>query len=188
MNIQQFGVGEIQCGKEVKEVILCVLHTIMFHRALGMVVPKEVTLENLDVVYSAVEDKGIGEYLGQQASKFVEQIEKRTPKKGKLILSFYENKQKKIWYRTYQEKTCFEQWFLGVSLIEQTVMEEKEEQKRLKGLKEDVNKCISFILKTVNEKNSHIPSFKSSDEPIPFLYDVTTPVATDSSWVSSLWK
>ncbi|KAK7848817.1 autophagy-related protein 101, partial [Quercus suber] len=36
---------------EIREVLRCILHTIVFHRALGLVRPKDVDLELFDVTY-----------------------------------------------------------------------------------------------------------------------------------------
>eukprot|EP01089_Gocevia_fonbrunei_P009317 TRINITY_DN2151_c0_g1_i5.p1 TRINITY_DN2151_c0_g1~~TRINITY_DN2151_c0_g1_i5.p1 ORF type:complete len:171 (-),score=31.92 TRINITY_DN2151_c0_g1_i5:135-647(-) len=170
MNIQQFVVPEVtvRAGHETTDVLCCLLHSVMFNRAFGLVTPKETTIEYLDFVYVCVDDVVTDEAIRTNVDNFLNNLDLKKdnyPKRGKLVLSFYERKWKKIWWKRYQERICFEQWIFSIQVLKEGEPIPKEiETERLANLQTDLRQVMVYILQAVNEKNTHIPPLKPSQD------------------------
>ncbi|KAF7135326.1 hypothetical protein RHSIM_Rhsim08G0104900 [Rhododendron simsii] len=66
---------------EVREVLRCVLHTIFFHRALGLVRPKDVDLELFDITYVQCGDLDLEKKIEEKIDQFIDRVEKHPNKK-----------------------------------------------------------------------------------------------------------
>jgi hypothetical protein len=56
---------------QVREVLKCVIHTIIFNRALGHVTPRDVDLQLINVSYVEVDD----EHIERQVDKSLKEVE-----------------------------------------------------------------------------------------------------------------
>eukprot|EP01089_Gocevia_fonbrunei_P009316 TRINITY_DN2151_c0_g1_i2.p1 TRINITY_DN2151_c0_g1~~TRINITY_DN2151_c0_g1_i2.p1 ORF type:complete len:205 (-),score=41.93 TRINITY_DN2151_c0_g1_i2:34-648(-) len=193
MNIQQFVVPEVtvRAGHETTDVLCCLLHSVMFNRAFGLVTPKETTIEYLDFVYVCVDDVVTDEAIRTNVDNFLNNLDLKKdnyPKRGKLVLSFYERKWKKIWWKRYQERICFEQWIFSIQVLKEGEPIPKEiETERLANLQTDLRQVMVYILQAVNEKNTHIPPLKPSQDLTPFPYEITIPTAAEG-WGAGIWN
>ncbi|KAL6053559.1 Autophagy-related protein 101 [Balamuthia mandrillaris] len=186
MNIQQFALKELEVEPgELKEVLRCLLHTVMFHRAFGLVHPREELIEPLDFAYVRCDDIAIHKHLEEQVEQFEKIIQQRENKKAQVVMSFFEKRYKKIWFRKYEEKVCFEQWIFTFQLTNEP--ETGDPQERRDRLSSRLRKRVMTIIQIVNEKKNHIPPLKTNDL-TPFPYQVSFPSASESWGVDMVWN
>jgi len=80
---------------QVREVLRCLLHTILFHRALGLVRPRDVDMELFDVTYVQCGDAKIERRVEEKVESFCSYVERRQQTAGQaafsaqVALSFY---------------------------------------------------------------------------------------------------
>ncbi|THH27517.1 hypothetical protein EUX98_g6664 [Antrodiella citrinella] len=79
-----------------KDVLRAVLHSILFHRLLGFVLPK--TFEVLDVTMPAVDDANVEQLVDQKVDVFWKGIEGGLSKRGQISVTFSEKRAKKSWF------------------------------------------------------------------------------------------
>jgi len=187
MNIQQFPLKELHVEQRfLEDVVKCLLHTIMFNRAFGLVLPREELIEALDFAYVRCDDVTIQKTFEESVEKFESVLVGRENKKGQLVLSFLEKRYKKIWWKKYEEKVCWEQWVITISLTDKPQAEVEQEEHEV--LAKRLRKRVFHILQIVNEKKNHIPPLKTN-ELTPFPYEITIPSAAES-WggVDMVWN
>ncbi|CAI5487689.1 unnamed protein product, partial [Closterium sp. Naga37s-1] len=76
---------------ELKELV-GLLHTIMFHRALGLVRPKSIDSELFDITYVQCGDAEVERQIEEKIGQFSLWLEKNPTKKGQICLSFFEKR------------------------------------------------------------------------------------------------
>jgi len=188
MNIQQFPIKELKVEQRfVKDIVKCLLHTIMFNRAFGLVQPREEIIDAIDFTYVRCDDVTMQKSFEETAEKFESILLSRENRKGQLILSFSEKRYKKIWWKKYEEKVCWEQWLISISIVDKAEGE-KEQPDQHEVLANRLRKRLFYILQIVNEKKNHIPPLKTN-ELTPFPYEITFPSTTES-WggVDMVWN
>mmetsp|Transcript_19680 Transcript_19680/g.51037 ORF Transcript_19680/g.51037 Transcript_19680/m.51037 type:complete len:267 (+) Transcript_19680:105-905(+) len=107
---------EVQ-SHQVREVLRCLLNTIIFGRALGYVRPKDVDSELLDTSYVAVSDPDVDALLEQRIGEFSSAVEKHPPSDMVQVrLSFYERRQRQAWFaaKFSDERRDWEQWCINL--------------------------------------------------------------------------
>ncbi|CAI6012012.1 unnamed protein product [Closterium sp. NIES-65] len=77
---------------QIREVLRCLLHTIMFHRALGLVRPKSIDSELFDITYVQCGDAEVERQIEEKIGQFSLWLEKNPTKKGQICLSFFEKR------------------------------------------------------------------------------------------------
>jgi len=200
---------------EVKEALACLLHTIIFNRALGPLKAYEVDSEILDLSYARCDDAIIESLVDTRLEQLVSSLTKGSVQKDQYehkeqneqtcVLSFYGvtyKKYMKVFVR--EEKVYWEQWLIPVSIVEQKSKSSSERDRRAQGRQQMIRDRLTSIMSMLNEKD-HIPPFKSSDkssdsstkllpatlEQICFPFDITfsaqIPDHTEeaSSWANS---
>ncbi|KAL5184600.1 Autophagy-related protein 101 [Glycine soja] len=104
---------------EIREVLRCILHTIVFHRALGLVRPKDVDLELFDVTYVQCGEAELEKKIDEKIEQFVCWVEKHPNKKSQICLSFYEVKNKQAsWFSNKIERLYWEQWYINLNVAQ----------------------------------------------------------------------
>eukprot|EP00163_Fabomonas_tropica_P033744 TRINITY_DN9039_c0_g1_i2.p1 TRINITY_DN9039_c0_g1~~TRINITY_DN9039_c0_g1_i2.p1 ORF type:complete len:199 (-),score=25.64 TRINITY_DN9039_c0_g1_i2:46-642(-) len=169
----------------VKEVLECLLNTIMFHRTLNVVKPCE--LETIfGVTYPHCGDEQVRADLQTQVQAAVANIEKHHMDKAEVTLSFYERRVKKIWFSKQEEKVCWEQWTINLTISRKPIglPGSAEYAKTVEVLEEGLADLMVAVLRIVNAKKDHIPPWPP--EQIVSPYELTLPGQSDT-W-SSLIK
>eukprot|EP00245_Coleochaete_scutata_P005555 TRINITY_DN19205_c0_g1_i1.p1 TRINITY_DN19205_c0_g1~~TRINITY_DN19205_c0_g1_i1.p1 ORF type:complete len:220 (+),score=55.91 TRINITY_DN19205_c0_g1_i1:109-768(+) len=207
MNCEVFDLSELEVEHyQIREVLRCILHTIMFNRALGVVRPKDVDSELFDITYVQCGDAVIEKKIEEKIDHFCGWVEKHPNKKGQVCLSFYEKRSRQsAWFTSKEERLYWEQWFVHLHVIRpqqsspaaeqdpnmiftesaDAVMEEKQQQQA--ALEAALRDVILQILRVVNEKKDHIPPVISSDI-APFPYEIIIPSSSDSSFGMDMFK
>ncbi|XP_061363423.1 autophagy-related protein 101 isoform X2 [Gastrolobium bilobum] len=104
---------------EIREILRCILHTIVFHRALGLVRPKDVDLELFDVTYVQCGEVELEKKIDEKIEQFICWVEKHPNKKSQICLSFYEVKNKQAsWFSNKIERLYWEQWYINLNVAQ----------------------------------------------------------------------
>lgn len=198
MNCEAFHLNELELEHfQIREVLRCILHTIMFHRALGLVRPKDVDMELFDVTYVQCGDRDLEKTVEEKIDLFVAWVEKHPNKKGQVCLSFYETRNKSLtWFTSKVERVHWEQWLISLTILSpkvsenksrhgraltvdsgETMMEERNKQDAV--LEASLREVLFQILQNVNEKKDHIPPVLNSNI-VSFPYEITISSPSDS--------
>ncbi|KAG6398494.1 hypothetical protein SASPL_139956 [Salvia splendens] len=70
---------------EIREVLRCILHTILFHRALGLVRPKDIDLELFEITYVQCGDVELERKTDEKIEQFIDRAEKHPNKKNQIM-------------------------------------------------------------------------------------------------------
>ncbi|XP_009392492.2 autophagy-related protein 101 isoform X2 [Musa acuminata AAA Group] len=175
---------------EIREVLRCILHTILFHRALGLVRPKDVECELFDITYVQCEDHELEKKIDEKINQFIGWVEKHPNRKSQVCISFYEVKNKHAtWFGNKIERFYWEQWYINLHIISpkphgkshntkahvvtgENVFEESNS--RCAALESSLREVLFQIIKFVNEKKDHIPPLQNS-EIVSYPYEISTP-------------
>uniref|UniRef100_A0A1D1ZKI2 Autophagy-related protein 101 n=1 Tax=Anthurium amnicola TaxID=1678845 RepID=A0A1D1ZKI2_9ARAE len=182
---------------QVREVLRCILHTIFFHRSLGLVRPKDVDCELLDITYVQCGNATLEKKIEDKVDHFYGWAEKHPNKKGQVLLSFYEVKNKQAsWFTNKVERLCWERWFINLHVLQPRVhgkshnmktalypgeTNQEESISRYAGLEASLREVLFQIIQFVNEKKEHIPSVPNLEGAL-FPYEITLPSHSDSSF------
>ncbi|EFJ47979.1 hypothetical protein VOLCADRAFT_117751 [Volvox carteri f. nagariensis] len=131
---------------QIREALRCVLHTIIFNRALGYVIPTDVDSELFDITYVQCGEPGVEARVESRISDFCAQVEKKPAELHQLHLSFYETRRKQAWFGTQDERLYWETCAL-------------EEQ-------------LAIVVRRVNDRRDHIPPVLSPSA-VTFPFDIT---------------
>ncbi|KAL2906145.1 hypothetical protein RDABS01_004855 [Bienertia sinuspersici] len=189
---------------EIREVLRCILHTVMFHRALGLVRPKDVDLELFDVTYVQCGDAELEKKIDEKIDQFICWVEKHPNKKSQICLSFYEVKSNKaIWFSNKVERLYWEQWYINLNVaqhhkptsskshhskvVDSGEGASDERSARRAAIEVSLREVLFQIIKFVNEKKDHIPPIPSR-EGISFPYEITIPSSSDNTFGMDMIK
>lgn len=191
---------------EIREVLRCILHTILFHRALGLVRPRDVDLELFEITYVQCGDLEIENKIDEKIEQFISWVEKHPNKKSQICLSFYEVKNKQVsWFTNKIERLYWEQWYinLNVSQLPRTHSSKSHRSKvvvdpgesaleessaRRASLEASLREVLFQIIKFVNEKKDHVPPIPNRDGVISYPYEITIPSSSDSAFGMDMIK
>ncbi|XP_010263772.1 PREDICTED: autophagy-related protein 101-like [Nelumbo nucifera] len=196
---------EVEEHSEIREVLRCILHTIVFHRALGLVRPKDKDSELFEITYVQCEDSELEKKIEEKIDLFIFWVEKHPNKKSQVCLSFYEVKNNKAtWFTNKTERLYWEQWYINLNITKHPkahrrkshhseviigpgdcVMEEKSG--RQAALETSLHEVLFQIIKFVNEKRDHIPPVPNV-EGVSFPYEITIPSSSDSTFGMDMFK
>ncbi|KAK9800356.1 hypothetical protein WJX73_009590 [Symbiochloris irregularis] len=166
---------------QVREVLRCLLHTIIFNRALGLVKPQEVESELFDVTYVRCGDEAVDSKVEEKISAFCSWIDRHPGKRGQVSLLFYESRRKQAnWLGIPQEERLYwEQWCINTAIVPSSVSlhEQSSPVTGVRGARQarlqlGVEEALRTILTSVNEHKDHIPAVTSSYA-LTFPFDIT---------------
>lgn len=154
-----------------KEAIKAILHTILFHRCYGLIVPK--TQEVLDLTLPAVDDAEIEALIEVKASEFASALRTSSSRgdTSSLVIEFYEKKVRKAWFSEKEEEVCWESWTVSLALV-QPARTEAEKKEHLAALSDAIHTAVMKVITVVNDRNDeYIPPIPYS-EGNPFPYQI----------------
>ncbi|GKU99025.1 hypothetical protein SLEP1_g11940 [Rubroshorea leprosula] len=189
---------------QIREVLRCILHTIVFHRALGLVRPKDVELGLFDITYVQCGDVELEKKIDEKIGHFISWVEKHPNKKSQICLSFYEVKNKQAsWFTNKTERLYWEEWYINLNVtqhprahlgkshhskkvVDPGESESEERTVRRAALEASIQEVMFQIIKFVNEKKDHVPSI--SESIIYFPYEISIPSSSDSTFGMDIFK
>lgn len=204
MNCEVFHLRELEVEPhQIREVLRSILHTVAFHRALGLVRPKDVDLEIFEITYVQCRDPDLEKKIEEKIDQFVSWVEKHPNKKSQICLSFYEIRNKQTaWFSNKPERFYWEQWYIPLNVVMSKASSSKSHHgkalavgevtmedgnSRHAALEEALRDVLLQIIRHVNEKKDHIPPVQNFDA-VPFPYEITIPSTSDSSFGMDMFK
>ncbi|CAL5367087.1 unnamed protein product [Camellia sinensis] len=190
---------------EISEVLRCILHTILFHRALGLVRPKDIDLELFEITYVQCGDVELEKKIDEKIGQFIDKVEKHPSKKNQICLSFYEMKNKQAtWFSNKVERLYWEQWFINLNVVQHSKAHSgkshhskfvvdpgesalDERSHRRAALEASLREVLFQIIKFVNEKKDHVPPIPNL-EGVSFPYEITVSSSSDSAFGMDMFK
>lgn len=194
---------EVEHPHQVQDVLRCVLHTVLFNRALGLVRPREVDLDLFNISYVQCVDRGLERVVDEKVGAVLHWMERHPGKPAQVSLKFFEKRYKQAWFSKQEERLYWEEWNVTVGCTSQIgadghaggrqrskttsidthdLQEHHEKQVRLQGL---LRAILMQILQHVNNKKEHIPPVVSSDAvTFPYEISVSSPDTSQSSLVA----
>lgn len=173
--------------QQVRDILRCLLHTILFNRALGHVKPQEVDCDLLDLSYVCVDDREVHTAVEGGIGDFCSSVEKRPPGvPAQVRLAFYERRQKASWFGTADERMYWEQWFIPLRILSHQEALQRSMQAEAIGpragavrpatspsaLSSCVSEAMGCITRCVSERRDAIPPVVSSAV-ITYPFDIT---------------
>ncbi|KAG2719898.1 hypothetical protein I3843_02G007400 [Carya illinoinensis] len=160
---------------EIGEVLRCILHTIVFHRALGLVRPKDVDLELFEITYICL--------------SFYEEKKNKQPS----------------WFSNKIERIHWEQWYISLNVAQHTKAHSskshhsklafdpaesavEERSVRRAALEASLREVMFQIIKFANEKKDHVPPIPNREGIVSFPYEITIPSSSDSAFGMDMIK
>lgn len=153
MNCEVFSLPELEVESyQVKEVLRCILHTVVFNRSLGLARPREVDSELFEITYAHCGDRGIEEKIEKKLEEFCRSLEAagaESPRslgggrgsnsnsnsgsglsiggsgyrRAQLCLSFYERRAKQVWFSKQEEQVHWEKWRVNLLVVRRSLRE-----------------------------------------------------------------
>ncbi|OWM66222.1 autophagy-related protein 101 [Punica granatum] len=190
---------------EIREVLRCILHTIIFHRALGLVRPKEIDLELFEITYVQCGDVDVEKKIDEKIEQFICWVEKHPNKKSQICLSFFEVKNKQAsWFTNKIERLYWEQWYINLNVAQQPKVHSsksysskvvdpgenahEERSVRRATLEASLRDVLFQIIRFVNDKKEHVPPIPNREGVISFPYEITIPSSSDSAFGMDMIK
>ncbi|MCD7447397.1 hypothetical protein HAX54_028469 [Datura stramonium] len=205
MSCEVFHLKELDVEQfEIQEVLLCIFHTIMFHRALGLMRPKEIDLELFDITYVQCGDVEVERKIDEKIIQFIDRVKKQPNQKHQICISFYEVKNKQgSWFTNKDERHYWEHWYINLSVahhpkagsgkshhskvVNPGESAPEERDARHSGLELSLREVLFQIINFGNEKKDHIPPI-SNLEGASFPFEITISSSSDSAFGMELLK
>mmetsp|Transcript_23318 Transcript_23318/g.65545 ORF Transcript_23318/g.65545 Transcript_23318/m.65545 type:complete len:209 (+) Transcript_23318:197-823(+) len=199
MNAQQHVLEEIEVEQfQIKEVLRCLLHTILFTRALGPVTPTEYESDLFDICYARCGSIEVDKTVEEGVQRLIESLEPVGPDlaRGSLVLSFYENRKKSFLGLTSStERVFWEQWTVPVLVnlrpraVGGSEASALERERRQAQVESALRASVLLATKLAGSKTEHIPPINFGiTAPITFPYEIkiARPSDVGASWFSRL--
>ncbi|XP_010908376.1 autophagy-related protein 101 isoform X2 [Elaeis guineensis] len=165
---------------EIREVLRCILHTIIFHRALGLIRPKAIDCELFEITYVQCGDAEVEKKIEEKIDEFINKVEKHPNRKSQICLSFYEIKNKQsTWFGNNKvERLYWEHWYIYLHVINPKAHGKSHHNKattdlggealeqstsRHAALESSIREVLFQIIRFVNEKKDHLPSIPNHE-------------------------
>ncbi|XP_010547510.1 PREDICTED: autophagy-related protein 101 [Tarenaya hassleriana] len=188
---------------EIREVLRCLLHTIVFHRALGLIRPKDIDLELFEITYVQCGEIEVEKKIDEKIEQFMSWVDKHPNKKSQICLSFYEVKSKQpSWFTNKIERLYWEQWYINLNVTQPAKSQtskshhskvvidpgeaSEERSARRTMLEASLQEVLFQIIKFVNEKKDHVPPI--TDSVLYFPFEVIIPSSSDSAFGMDMIK
>jgi len=160
----------------LNDVLRGVLCTIFFHRFFTSFRPK--TRDLFDLTLPAFDDHELDELIEARTAALIRSIEASalpggggaTKMRGQLAVQFYEKRQRKAsWFTKAEEKVCWEQWLLNVTIISPRTEADRTRARR--QIEDQLQTAILTIITTAGNKKDHVPPITTNDTN-PFPYSI----------------
>jgi autophagy-related protein 101 len=118
MTAKQFNSDLLDIDQDdLKEVLRCMIHTILFQRALGLIKPKDYHIEILDFYYVQCDHPDLIKRIEERIDAIVSNFVKKPKEVLQVEISFHHKveKSKQSWFGK-NEMVCWEQWFVNLKV------------------------------------------------------------------------
>ena len=156
MAIKQFSLEGIDIEIHLAgDILLCILHMILFHRCLGPVTSKEVYNKDLKVTYVRCDDLKLEKIVNEQVDIFNKFIfENIQIRKHKIKLYFFEEIYKNIGPFKKKHKRYWEEWIINFRIVPSL---------NQITLQNNLIRQLGFIIQICNNNTDHLPPINTHD-------------------------
>lgn len=163
MNYEIFNINKLILEKyEVKDVLSCLIHTILFNRILTVMTPVEVKCDNFDITYYQHDSIKIIDYVDERIDKFFNNILDTGTNSGDLNLGFYEKVSSSSWFTGSTDKIYWEKWCFPIVIENQRYIDNETRNQKHRNTKEYIVKTLHNMLDILQTKKNHIPPIKNN--------------------------
>jgi len=175
MNTTQHVLPEIEVDESlVKDALRALLHTVLFNRALGPMVPVEHDSDVLELSYLRCGVIEVDRAVEDAVHRFYKSLQQGRRSNGgasgQLHLSFFfVSRRKSFFGMAKEERVCWERFIFPVRLWQgasgggsQRAVQERRQ--RQDAVRRAVQASILRVVDLVNSEHGHIPPFKLSSE------------------------
>ncbi|ORY86887.1 hypothetical protein BCR37DRAFT_376167 [Protomyces lactucae-debilis] len=174
---------------QAQDAVRALLHTILFHRLFGQVVPKQ--LDILDVPVPAVDDPHVEALVDERAAAYVKALRAAHTQatsaashsnshvaRGSmpvLAIEFYEKRTRKGWFLgRAEEQVCWDSWQIAIDSL---TSPSRPGDAQRRALAQTIEQCMMQVIQTVNERNdAYIPPIPYNEgnnaNPFPYVIEV----------------
>jgi autophagy-related protein 101 len=171
----------------LREGLSCLLNTILFHRALGVVEPEEVECQAFpSLCYVRVADTKLERRVADGIESFCANFGNSGAIKSVLSLTFFAEKESKSFFGSQHQRVAWETWHLPVRIVLDNDMDSATAERMIRTRMTD-------ILAIVNQNRSSIPpvdqaaaSRREQPSPLTFPFEISRAMAPDSK-SSNVW-
>ncbi|KAI1786830.1 autophagy-related protein [Ganoderma leucocontextum] len=158
---------------QTKEVLRAVLHSILFHRLFGTI--RSRTFEVLDVTMPGVDDQEITQLVEEKVDAFWKGVEGDANKRGQILVTFSEKRQRRNWFLIGEEEVPWEQWIINAEIRQPS---ERERQKFNSDLASTLTKSLQTMLTHASSERgrSAVPLITNAQSISPFPIKITVKV------------
>lgn len=166
-----------------KDVLTAMLHSILFHRLLGTIKPKD--LEVLNVTMPGVADAIVESQVTKIVDSFWRRIENGTIKRGQISLTLFEKKEVRSWFGTREEEIPWERWIVNAEVRQPRT--DADRQTFISTLESNLTKSLHTMLTHTSspEGRKIVPLMQQQKKPSvsPFTYKITVTIGGSSEEV-----
>lgn len=187
--------------RQLEEVLLSVLHTILFHRTtgkftyqregsytIGTLGSADVDCQTVDLTYIRCNSKSLDQNLRKQVIQFKEALKSNAAAKcGNVILEFYQKKKARWPFGI--ELISWEMWNINLNI--NRLKSEQERQRYREKVGESISEKVIEIAQAINRPD-YVPKMPNQSElgnvfdtsymdVQPYLYKITCQLSNDAS-------
>lgn len=167
MNYEHCQLDELEVEPfQVKEVLRCLIHTILYQRILGATpsnrhVEEESTL--FEISYLRFDDESVRVTVEERIEHFAKSLDRADEARGQVDLSFFERRQRKglLGLHNVEERVCWERWSCTLVVRSRPPQEHSERAKAQAGLEARLGERLCTIVGMCSEKKEHLPPIES---------------------------
>jgi len=134
--------------RHVSDVIAALLHTVLFHRTVGEVHPRDEHIESLSLTYVRCDSEVLAKEVDQVCSEFMGALNTAAGRGGQVTANFY--RLEKTGLLGKEQPVVWEKWTFDVSLLDA----QADVTGTTEALQDTLHKISHAILR---KKDKHIP-------------------------------
>ncbi len=194
MQSREFSLDLLEVDVDLGPAIVeCLLHTVFFVRAFGVVDPVEQEISGLNLWYARVNDPQLELDVRDKVRAF-QDLQAAGKSAGEIVLSLFEKRVRTSgWFVSSQqeESVCWEKWIIRVRFTGMGARTSSMElsPKAKATLVDEVTRRIHFILKFAKTQQDHIPQVQQQSKSVmPFTHAIEIPLVQSGSVWDNLFK
>lgn len=189
MNYEHFQLDELGLEHfQVKEVLRCVLHSVVYQRALGTLPAVEEESTLFEVAYLRVDHEAVRAAVEERLDAFASSLDQGTHVQSQVDLSFYERRQRKglLGLHHVEERVCWERWSLPLNVRTRPYHHSKEREEAHVALEHALVERLHDVVSFCSEKKDHLPPIDALGADV-LAFDVSATNAAEG-WGIELFK
>jgi hypothetical protein len=171
----------------IRDSLKVLLHSILFTRELGVVVPRQVESE-CGLSYLTIDDINTDKYIEESLCAFEEKL--KAVGQLELILSFFTRVEKKA-FLIFKDssKIVWEEWIIPVKVLIDSPMDSRSEDRGLRLLNTVLRKQLDSIISHACENQDHLPPMGApeSNDLIRYPFELRCPEEPWHRFITKSW-